>query len=376
MKIKANQKTLFTAFSRVQGVVEKSSIKPITANALIETEEKSIAVSATNLQIGMTARYDAVEIIKPGKISVNARKLFEIVKELPEDEITIEEKNNYRVEISCGKDMVFTIIGLPPEDFPVFMKETEDRFIQWEAEKFMNMLYLTSFSISRDETKQNINGAFIDKIENGMVRMVTTDGYRLSIVDEALGDQLTTEDGILIPQKAVLEISRLLQDKKENYLGILIDKSSMLIKIGEIDLFVRLIEKKFPDYRIIVPGDGNDKLTVKIKKDKIRPALKRMSIISGENKRPVIFSFSGKVLDIKTEDSELGSVEETIDMEKMIERDFSFCINCTYMLDVVNAVEDDIFVEYNTEEENKPILVRPCTEPEKKKYIIMPMIMD
>ncbi len=377
MKIIASQKTLLTALSRIQGVVEKSSIKPITANALIETTNSGIAVSATNLQIGMTAHYEDVSVKKEGKISVNARKAFEIIKEFPEDDICIEEMDNYWVEISCGKDLKFNIIGLPPEDFPQFINEKEDSFVSWETDKLLSMLNMTSFSISRDETKQNINGAFFENIEGGQTRIVTTDGYRLSIIDSSLGNQLDMEEGLIIPQKAIIEINKIIQEKREETsIKVLFNKNSLMISIGEIELFVRLIEKKFPDYRVIIPGDGYKKIRVSIEKNRIKPALKRMSIISNENNRPVIFSFSGKMLEIKTEDSELGKVEETLEVKDMVKDDFSFCINCMYLLDVLTVIDGDIVIEFNADEENKPIIVRPDEQVEEIKYIIMPMIMD
>ncbi len=377
MKIISKKNTLLTALARIQGIVEKSSIKPLTSNALIDATKNGISVSATNLQIGMKATYSDVTVVEEGKISVNARKLYEIVKELPEKEISLTEKENYWIKICCGKDVNFNIIGLPPEDFPQLFKEEQEEYIEWETEKLINMLDLTSFSISKDETKLNICGAYIENLENRFTRIVTTDGYRLSIVDEDIGKEAPLEEGFIIPYKGILEIHRILLEKKEEKkLAVLIDKNSIVIKIGEIELFIRLLEKKFPDYKVIIPGDGYKKEDVKIENKIIKPALKRMSIISQENNRPVIFSFKEQNLEIFTEDSELGNVKEIIAIGEKIKEEISFCINSMYLLDVLNAVDDDIVLEYNLEEENKPIVVRALNRKEEMKYIIMPMIMD
>jgi len=295
MKITATKKTLSTALSRIQGIVEKSSIKPIISNALIKAGNEGISVSATNLQIGMRATYKEVKVEKEGTISVNARKLFEIVKELPEGEITLTEKENYWIEITCGKDLKFNIIGLPPEDFPVFIKEEKKEFVEWSTEKIIEMIYLTSFSISRDEANPSINGAFIENIEGNKTRMVSTDGYRLSIADEELERNKLLDEGLLIPQKAVLELNKILIEKKEEKsLFVMATSNSLLIKISEVEFSIRLIDKKFPDYKVIVPGEGYKKIEAYIEKDKLRSALKRMSIISNENNRPVFFSFKKK----------------------------------------------------------------------------------
>jgi DNA polymerase-3 subunit beta len=376
MKITATKKTLSTALSRIQGIVEKSSIKPIISNALIKANKGGLSVSATNLQIGMRATYKDVKVEQEGTISVNAKKLYEIVKELPEGEITLTEKENCWIEITSGKDLKFNIIGLPPEDFPVFIKEEEKGFVKWNTEKIIEMIYLTSFSISRDEANPSINGAFIENIEGNKTRMVSTDGYRLSIADEELEKNKLLDEGLLIPQKAVLELNKILMEKREEKnLFILATSNSLLIKTGEVEFSIRLIDKKFPDYKVIVPGEGYKKIEAHLEKDKLRSALKRMSIISNENNRPVVFSFKKKEVEIFTEDSELGNVKEVIELKDSISAAFKFCINCSYLLDIINVLEEDIIVEFNAEEENKPIVVKTGTR-KNIKYIIMPMLMD
>ena len=165
MKIIINKNVLLLALSRIQSVVEKSSIMPITANALITAKENKLTVSATNLEIGMIAHYNEVTIKKEGTLSVNARKFFEIIRELPEEEITIDEKDNYHIEITSSK-VRFNIIGLPPEDFPLFFQQDTTAYSQWDTEKIKIMIDYTAFSMSGDETRINIAGAFIERQED------------------------------------------------------------------------------------------------------------------------------------------------------------------------------------------------------------------
>ncbi|MCX5900632.1 MAG: hypothetical protein NTX06_07855, partial [Proteobacteria bacterium] len=184
------------------------------------------------------------------------------------------------------------------------------------------------------------------------------------------------DEGLLIPQKAVLELNKILIEKREEKsLFVLATSNSLLIKTGEVEFFIRLIDKKFPDYKVIVPGEGYKRIEAHIEKDKLRSALKRMSIISNENNRPVVFSFKKKEVEIFTEDSELGNVKEVIELKDSISAAFKFCINCSYLLDIINVLEEDIIVEFNAEEENKPIVVKTGTR-KNIKYIIMPMLMD
>jgi DNA polymerase III subunit beta len=375
MKIIINKSVLLLALSRIQSIVEKSSIMPITANALITAKDSKLTVSATNLEIGMIAHYNEITIEKEGTLSVNARKFFEIIRELPEENITITEKENYHIDITSNT-VHFNIIGLPPEDFPLFFQHDSSPYSKWETEKVKHMIDYTAFSISGDETRLNIAGAFIERLEDNKLRMVTTDGYRLSMIEEEIGEPLAVSEGILIPHKGIIELRKILSDKKEEknvYIKVI--KNSLSIKIGEIEIFIRLIEKKFPEYKYIIPPAGENELKIKAEKEKIKSALRRMSIIASENKRPVTFNFKDKKLELSTEDSELGSVQESIEQEKEVIKGFSFSINGKYFLDILNAVDDDVMMEINATDKNKPLILHPLTK-SNSTYIIMPMLSE
>ncbi len=375
MKICIHKDVLLLALSRIQSIVEKSSIMPITANALITAKDRQLTVCATNLEIGMIAHYTDVTIEKEGTLSVNARKFFEIIRELPEEDIIITEKENYHIDITSNA-VRFSIIGLPPEDFPLFFQQDSCLYRQWDTEKIRRMIDYTAFSISGDETRINIAGAFIENLENNQLRMVTTDGYRLSMIEEEIGEPLDITEGILIPHKGIIELRKILSDKKEEKdVFIKAIKNSLSIKIGEIEIFIRLIEKKFPEYKYIIPPAGENDLKLKAEKDKIKSALRRMSIIASENKRPVSFTFKEKNLELSTEDSELGSVQESIEQEESVKKGFSFSINGKYFLDILTAVDDDVMMEINANDKNKPLILHPLNKT-TSTYIIMPMLSE
>ena len=324
----------------------------------------------------MIARYKDITIQKEGTISVNAKKLFEIVRELPdEQEIIINEKDNYHIEI-ISNTVRFNILGLPPEDFPAFFIQEKAGYSEWEAEKIKNMIDFTSFSISNDETRINIAGAYVEQGENNRLRMVTTDGYRLSMIDEDMAVTVPLTEGILIPHKGISELRKILTDKKEEKnISVKIIKNSLSIKIAEMEVYIRLIDKKFPEYKYIIPQPGENEITIKAEKEKIKPALKRMSIIASENKRPVNFKLNGNQIEISTEDSELGSVNEIIEMEENIKKEILFSINGRYFLDILNAIDDDVILEINLVDKNKPIVFHPVTK-SNTTYIIMPMMSE
>ncbi|MBM4310394.1 MAG: DNA polymerase III subunit beta [Deltaproteobacteria bacterium] len=373
MKIKIKKTILLNALSRIQGIVEKNSIKPITSNALFKASNKKITLSATNLQIAIKTNLSDVKIEKEGQISLNAKKIFEIVKNIAEEFLIIEEKDNFHVSISAGKTFI-EMLGLPPEDFPDFEEEKND-FKEWNKNIFLEMINLTSFSISRDESKPNICGSFIEYIEDGIIRMVTTDGYRLSIVEEKSKKIFDLNEGITIPVKGINEIYKILLEKKdEEKIYVSVKKNIFILKINDVELYIRLLEKKYPNYKVIIPGEGYNKKIIKLDKNKLREALKIMCVIANENNRPVYFRFLDNNLSLHTEDSDFGSAREDIILKDKAEKEINFCINGSYLIDIINVLEEDFIIEY-FEEENKPIVVKK----EKKdnvKYIIMPMRMD
>ncbi len=266
------------------------------------------------------------------------------------------------------------MIGLPPEDFPDFMEEEKEDYIKWDKNKFLSMINFSSFSISRDDSKSNICGAFIEPLEDGKMRMVTTDGYRLSIVDENTG-KINIKEGITIPTKGIHEINKvLIENKEEKNINIKIKKNIFVLKVGNIDLFIRIIEKKFPNYKVIIPGEGVNKKIIKLEKNKTRDALKIMCVIANENNRPVYFKFLQKNLSLHTEDSDFGSAREDIPLQEPVEKEINFCINGSYLVDIINVIEEDFLIEI-FEEENKPIVVKKQKD-NNSKYIIMPMKME
>jgi DNA polymerase-3 subunit beta len=196
------------------------------------------------------------------------------------------------------------------------------------------------------------------------------------MIEEELGEPLDITEGILIPHKGIIELRKILSDKKEEKdIFIKAIKNSLSIKIGKIEIFIRLIEKKFPEYKYIIPPAGENDLKLKAEKDKIKSALRRMSIIASENKRPVTFNFKEKKLELTTEDSELGSVQESIEQEESVKKGFSFSINGKYFLDILTAIDDDVMMEINATDKNKPLILHPLNKT-NSTYIIMPMLSE
>ncbi len=181
MEIKIDKEEFVKGLYRVQSVVEKKVTMPILLNVLLETQESGISITATDLEIGIKGFYPA-EILKQGKSTLSAKKLYEVIKELPEKNISLRLKDNQWMEISCGKS-VFNLLGLSAETFPSMPAYAEGEFFSVEIEVFREMIEKTIFAVSMDEARYNLTGVFWVKADGEQVyRMVATDGYRISMI--------------------------------------------------------------------------------------------------------------------------------------------------------------------------------------------------
>ena len=190
---------------RVQGIVERKTTLPILSNVLIVARDGEIGLTATDLEVGLNGSY-AATVKTPGKITVAAKKLHEIIKELPDGEVSFRAKENSWIEIRCGK-AIFNIVGLAAEEFPYFPELGRERFIEIKAADLKEMIEKTLFSVSTDESKYNLNGiyfrAMTDENNREVLRLVATDGHRLALIQRPLNGESTEElrNGVIFPRK-------------------------------------------------------------------------------------------------------------------------------------------------------------------------------
>ncbi len=370
MNFKIERDPFIKALQKVQGIVEKRTSIPILSNILIEAAESDIEITATDLEVGLKGKYQA-KIGKEGKITVSAKKLYEIVKELPNLEISFSAKENDWVEINCGK-VKFNIVGLPPDEFPSFISTKEEVFLEVESALLRKMIEKTSYAICNDETKYNLNGIFtkVEHTENGQVlKMVATDGHRLSI---STGEFIGTANpellkGVILPKKGIYEIKKI-TDEGDGILQFAFINNSAVIKKAETTLVMRLVDGEFPDYTRVIPN-SNDQI-VKAKTVDLIHAVKRMAILSSEKFKGILLEIYQDVIKISSSNPELGDALEEIDI-KYDGAPFSVRFNAKYLLDVLNVCETE-HVLMKFKNELSPSIVTPDSD-ETLIAVIMPM---
>ncbi|MEE9613716.1 MAG: DNA polymerase III subunit beta [Thermodesulfobacteriota bacterium] len=349
---------------RIQGIVDKKSTMPILSNVLVEAADGKVNIAATDLEIFIKDACPAT-VKKEGSVTVNARKLFEIVKELPESTVAISNGEGERVSIKSGKAR-FNIMGLPVKEFPSFPPVEDDKLTKVEPDILGEMIDKTAFAVSTDETRYNINGFFLEK-DKDILRMVTTDGHRLAMIEKEAANVPGEKKGVILPKKGVTELRKLMEEKEGDFFFGITDKS-VTMKKGDTLINVRLIEGDFPDYKQVIPKE-NDKL-VMAERAVLLGSLKRVSILSSDKVKGVKFGLKKGKLTLSSSSPELGDATEEIDVEyDGDELDIAF--NARYFLDALEAVgEEKVGIELK--DQMSPGILRP-KETAGSTYIIMPM---
>jgi DNA polymerase III subunit beta len=370
MHFSIEKEIFLKGLSRVQGIVEKKNTIPILSNVLLQAGESHLKITATDLEVGMQSIYPA-SVTKPGRITVPAKKLFEIIKELPESEIFFTAKDNSWIEIRCGKS-VFNIVGLSADEFPFFPNIEEDEFIIIERHKIKELIEKTIFSMSMDETKYNLNGIFIKIFEEEgtkKIRFVATDGHRLSLKEtnfEGVAAE-NLEKGVIFPKKGVIEL-RKMADEADGpiHLGFM-DNNAVLKKNNSI-IIMRIVDGEFPDYNRVIPKNNN--LNSIIDRNTFLHALRRMSILSSEKSKGVKIDFKTDFLELSSSNPDLGDAREDLSAEYNGE-EVSIGFNARYLIDILSSLDSEKIC-FSVKDQLSPGLITAVSDNEYLA-VIMPM---
>ncbi len=368
MNFTIEKEVFLKGLARIQGIVEKRNTIPVLSNVLLEGKDGELCLTATDLEVGMQSTYPA-QIRKPGKITVSAKKLYEIIKELPDSEISFNAKDNCWIEVECGKAQ-FNIVGLSADEFPNFPKPDKTNFISLESSLCKEMIEKTFFAISQDESKYNLNGIFCQVQEDtNQLRLVATDGHRLSMIDKAIekneSEELTR--GVILPRKGILELKKLADEGTGNIQLGFMDNNAVVSKDQTV-IIMRLIDGEFPDYSRVIPKTNEQKASIAV--DPFLHALRRMIIVSSEKSRGVKMNLKENLLEVSSSNPELGDAREELDVEYQ-GPELSVGFNARYLLDILQ-VQDQDRINIILKDNLSPGLIKPVDE-DGYLAVIMPM---
>ena len=370
MKVTFKKGDLLPVLSKVQVIAGRKTNLAITTNLLVQTTDAGITISATDLETGFEGSYSA-EIEDQGVISINARKFFEIVREFPSEDIYLNEIENHWIEIG-NQNVEYHIVGLNPEDFPEIPKIEDVEFFEINSVALLKQIEKTVIiSGAADDKRAHIIGAFAERLQEDdktIFRLVSTDGSRLSKADVIFEKdyKLPSGDGVLIPKKGLVEIGKFLGSEGTVQLGF--KNNNFIVKKDGETLIVRLLEGDFPEYKdILIKTEGN---AINIDKQLFIMMLKRMSILSSEDYKGVIFNFGDHKLKITSTNPDIGESKEDMEIEFSRES-INVMFNPKFFIETLGVIRGDKVVIHIVSDE-KPCLIEAEND-ETYLSVIMPM---
>jgi len=364
MKCTIERGSLLKVLQRVQGIVEKRNTMPILSNVFLEARSGGAEITATDLEIFLRDTCEA-SVAEEGKITVNARKMFEIVKELTDDDVNISVSDGGRIDIQGG-NALFKIVGLPVDEFPSFPVIDETPLTRIAPEELHDMVEKTYFAASTDETRYNINGVFLERVDNTL-KMTATDGHRLALIEKRSEELSSLSGGVILPRKGVAELRKLFEEKEGTF-QIGFTKTYCIVRKDNTVLVVRLIDGDFPDYRQVLP-EGNDKTLIADRRA-LLSSLKRVSILSSERVKGVRFSLTSGTLELSSSSPEIGEAKEALAVDYEGD-EVAIGFNARYVMDVLEVIDTEK-VLFKLKGQLESGVITPV-ENDGYVYVIMPM---
>lgn len=364
LRIQRNQ--LSDILSHCQSVVEKKTTQPILSHVLFDVKDGKLSLSATDLEVGI--RYQVpLEKADPGKVTVSAKAILDIVKELPQGPVDIFRKDNDWLEIVSGRSK-FKVVSLSASEYPALPNFDEKTYLKARAGALKQMIDRTGFAVSTDSTRYLMGGVYLEAIDGNVMRMVATDGHRLAYMDSEIFEKPHgLKKGILIPKKGLSELRKFLEPE-DNEIGLAIEKGFIFVKTDVGYLFVRLIEGDYPDYRQVLPNQTPQ--NVILNREEFTGALKRVSLLANEKSRAVKFKLTKDLLTITSNNPDLGEAQEEVPAQYQGE-ETTLGFNAKYVLEYLSVIPSQN-LELKFKDPLSPGLFKGEGTP-NHSYIVMPM---
>jgi len=364
MKFSIQKENILEELQLLQGIVEKRNTMPILANILIDASKNEVELTGTDLEVGLKTHFEG-KVEEPGAITVSGKKIFEIVKSLPDGKIvTFHEQKDLMMEVTSGESE-FKVLCLPKEDYPQVPEPKFEKNIVFPVDIFKEMIERVYFAIAQEQ-RYYLNGALM-LIKNKTLELVSTDGHRLSYTAKTLeGLSLTKEIRVIVAKKTLGEVRKFADGDVEFDL----DENNLFFKVGNRILISRIIESKFPNFEAVIPKDNPN--AVGLPRQEFTDAIRRVSLLSAERSRGIKFYLEKGKLRLFSSNPEIGEARDKLDIDyKGPEIEIGF--NSQYIIDYLTTIGSEK-IRLELKDENSAALMRPETDERiKSVYVLMPM---
>ncbi len=364
MRFSLQREVLLKPLAQVVNVVERRQTLPVLANLLVRVQGGQLSLTGTDLEVEMVSR-TAVEDAQDGETTIPARKLFEIVRALPDgSKVTISQTGD-KVSVQAGRSR-FSLASLPANDFPSVDEVEATERVSVPETALKELIERTAFAMAQQDVRYYLNGLLFD-LRDAALRCVATDGHRLALCEAALEGAAGNKRQIIVPRKGVQELQRLLEGG-DRTLELELGRNHIRVKRDDVTFTSKLIDGKFPDYEAVIPI-GADR-EVKIDREVLRAALQRASILSNEKYRGVRVEVSPGQLKISAHNPEQEEAQEEVEADTHVDA-LAIGFNVNYLLDALGALRDE-FVVLQLRDANSSALVRGADN-QRARHVVMPL---
>ena len=340
MEIKIDRQELLKCVSRVQSIIEKRTNMPILSTVLLNAGGTQLQISATDLELGFQQVMPA-QVLQEGSMTISGRKLFEILKESRGTNFDIKEKENNWAFITDGVAR-FDLACQPADEFPTFVEPEGVEMVDIRGEILSEMINKTIYAVTAEEMGFKLSGVLTEKVikdETNFLRMVSTDGHRLSLIEKSISnlESLYLPSGVMIPRKGMSELNKLASEGGVVQVGFE-QKNCVARKEGAL-MVVRLLETKFPDYKAVIPEE--EKYKINVDRVQLLEAMRKMLILSNERYRAVKIVLENDNMELVSTNPDLGEAQENVKVAYNGER-IAVGFNPRYFVDALQSMESEV----------------------------------
>ncbi|MBX9929620.1 MAG: DNA polymerase III subunit beta [Gemmatimonadaceae bacterium] len=364
MRFTISREKLQEGLAAVSPAVPSKTTLPVLANLLVQTTDRGIRISGTDLDIAVSTEV-AAEIDTPGAITIPARKLSEIARELPAAPVKLSSSGDQRVTLECGRSK-FKLLGLPKSEFPSFPAIQFDKAVRIPSGELQKLIHHTSFAASTEESRPILNGVLWE-IRSDLMRMVATNGHRLAKMEVPVKGGKQTD--LIIPPKALEQIRRLFPAEEE--LEVAQGENHLGFRSPFTSVYTRLIEGPYPGYDQVIPKD-NDKVAL-LDKAAFISALKRMSVVASDQTHRIRLSFNAGMLKFAVSTPDLGEAQDELPI-RYTGDPIEIGFNAAYLLEILRYLPtDEVRMTFRAPERASTVEPEGWTDPSKYLTLLMPL---
>ncbi len=365
MKFTISREALLKPLQALIGVVEKKQAMPILSNILVKIEGTAMQLTATDLEIELLAKLELPEPAEGGSITLPARKIFDICKNLPDESIlSVDAESPEKIIVKSGRSR-FSLAGLPPQEFPTMESQLGQTIIELPQKTLAQLIKKTQFAMAQQDVRYFLNGLLIEVSEK-MIRAVATDGHRLALASEVIQGYPGVHQ-VIVPRKTILELQKILE-LSDQPVSVVFGTHFIRIAMKDIILTSKLVDGRYPDYNRVIPTAGKNILLSH--RDALKQALQRTSILSNEKYRGVRLNVSNNLLKMMANNPEQEEAEDELEVG-YTGQEIEIGFNITYIMDALNVLDcENVKVAFTN---NTSSILIQDPEDNRAIYVVMPI---